>query len=155
MTAQISAYGRLVADPQTRTTNSGTSMAMGRLAVALPCHAAEGGEVTFWLGVVAFGKQADALAGHVKGDLVSVAGAMQVNQWTGKDGGTQQGYQVVADSVISARTVRPGGKAGQQGQATDALRRDGSYITPLMILTSARRLMMKIHSEGDTHGKRQ
>lgn len=110
MTAQISAYGRLVADPQTRTTASGTSMAMGRLAVALPCHAAEGGEVTFWLGVVAFGKQADALAGHVKGDLVSVAGAMQVNQWAGKDGGTQQGYQVVADSVISARTVRPGGK---------------------------------------------
>jgi hypothetical protein len=41
----------------------------------------------------------------------------------GQDGGTQQGYQVVADSVISARTVRPGGKAGQQGQATDALRR--------------------------------
>ena len=113
MTAQISAYGRLVADPQTRTTNSGGSMAMGRLAVALPCHAAEGGEVTFWLGVVAFGKQADALAGHVKGDLVSVAGAMQVNQWAGKDGGTQQGYQVVADSVISARTVRPGGKRAE------------------------------------------
>ncbi|HIH5238005.1 TPA: single-stranded DNA-binding protein [Raoultella ornithinolytica] len=110
MTAQISAYGRLVAEPQTRTTNSGTSMTMWRLAVALPCHAAEGGEVTFWLGVVAFGKQAYALAGHVKGDLVSVAGAMQVNQWTGKDGGTQQGYQIVADSVISAKTVRPGGK---------------------------------------------
>lgn len=123
MTAQISAYGRLVADPQTRTTANGTSMAMGRLAVALPCHTAEGGEVTFWLGVVAFGKQADALAGHVKGDLVSVAGAMQINQWTGKDGGMQQGYQVIADSVLSARTVRPGGKTGQQGQATDALRR--------------------------------
>ncbi|EFZ9759305.1 single-stranded DNA-binding protein [Escherichia coli] len=130
MTAQISAYGRLVADPQTRTINSGGSMAMGRLAVALPCHAAEGGEVTFWLGVVAFGKQADALAGHVKGDLVSVAGAMQINQWTGKDGGTQQGYQVVADSVISARTVRPGGKTGQQGQATDALRRAHEHQTP-------------------------
>ena len=110
MTAQISAYGRLVADPQTRTTNSGTSMAMARLAVALPCNAAENGEATFWLSVIAFGKQADA-------------GNMQLNQWTGKDGGTQQGYQVLADSVISARTVRPGGKAGQQGQASDALRR--------------------------------
>ena len=76
-------------------------MTMGRLAVALPCHAAEGGEVTFWLGVVAFGKQADALAGHVKGDLVSVSGTMQVNQWTGKDGSTQQGYQVVADIPVS------------------------------------------------------
>ncbi|HDR2341996.1 TPA: single-stranded DNA-binding protein [Enterobacter kobei] len=112
MTAQISAYGRLVADVQSRTTNNGNPMAFTRMAVTLPCQKAENGEVTFWLGVVAFGKQADALAGHVKGDLVSVAGAMQVNQWTGKDGGTQQGYQVVADSVISARTARPGGKRG-------------------------------------------
>ncbi|MEH5014625.1 single-stranded DNA-binding protein [Phytobacter diazotrophicus] len=123
MAAQISAYGRLVADPQTRTTNSGTSMAMARLAVSLPCNAAEAGEATFWLGVIAFGKQADALARHIKGDLVSVAGTMQINQWTGQDGGMQQGYQVVADSVISARTARPGGRKGQQGQATDALRR--------------------------------
>lgn len=130
MTAQISAYGRLVADPQTRTTANGTSMAMGRLAVALPCHAAEGGEVTFWLGVVAFGKQADALAGHVKGDLVSVAGAMQINQWTGKDGGTQQGYQVVADSVISARTVRPGGKRAESFKASGASRGHTTQSAP-------------------------
>ena len=130
MTAQISAYGRLVADPQTRTTNSGGSMTMGRLAVALPCHAAEGGEVTFWLGVVAFGKQADALAGHVKGDLVSVAVAMQVNQWTGKDGGTQQGYQVVADSVISARTVRPGGKRAEAVKASGASRGHETQSAP-------------------------
>ena len=130
MTAQLSAYGRLVADPQTRTTNSGTSMAMARLAVALPCHAAEGGEVTFWLGVVAFGKQADALAGHVKGDLVSVAGAMQINQWTGKDGGTQQGYQVVADSVISARTVRPGGKRAESVKASGASRGHETQSAP-------------------------
>lgn len=67
MTAQISAYGRLVADPQTRTTNNGTSMAMARMAVALPCNAADNGEATFWLGVIAFGKQADALAKHRKG----------------------------------------------------------------------------------------
>ena len=130
MTAQISAYGRLVADPQTRTTASGTSMAMGRLAVALPCHAAEGGEVTFWLGVVAFGKQADALARHVKGDMLSVSGAMQLNQWTGKDGGTQQGYQVVADSVISARTVRPGGKRAESVKASGASRGHETQSAP-------------------------
>ncbi len=93
MTAQISAYGRLVADPQTRTTNSGTSMAMARMAVSLPCNAAESGEATFWLGVIAFGKQADALAKHQKGDLVSVAGNMQLNQWTEQDGTAQQGYK--------------------------------------------------------------
>lgn len=123
MTALISAYGRLVADPQTRTTGKGKNMAMACLAVLLPCNTAEDGQSTFWLGVIAFGKQADALARHVKGDLVSVAGSMQLNQWKGQDGGTLQGYQVLADSVISARTVRPGGKAGQQGQATNALHR--------------------------------
>ncbi len=130
MAAQISAYGRLVADPETRTTGKGTSMAMARLAVSLPCNAAADGQATFWLGVIAFGKQEDALAKHQKGDLVSVAGNMQLNQWTGQDGAAQQGYQVIADSVLSARTVRPGGKAGQQGQATDALRRDHEQQSP-------------------------
>jgi hypothetical protein len=81
-----------------------------------------------------------------------VAGNMQVNQWTGRMA-VHSRYQVVADSVISARTVRPGGKAGQQGQATDALRRRSSH--PLMILTSAHHSTMKRHSEGDKHGKRQ
>lgn len=123
MTAQISAYGRLVADVQSRTTNNGNTMAFTRMAVTLPCQKAENGEATFWLAVTAFGRQAQALARHQKGDLVSVAGNMQVNQWTGNDGGTQTGYQVIADSVISARTARPSGKKGQQGQAIDALRR--------------------------------
>lgn len=80
--------------------------------------------------MVAFGKQADALAGHVKGDLVSVAGAMQVNQWAGKDGGTQQGYQVVADSVISARTVRPGGKRAESVKASGASRGHETQSAP-------------------------
>ncbi|HBH5166082.1 TPA: single-stranded DNA-binding protein, partial [Escherichia coli] len=73
--------------------------------------------------VLAFGRQADALAKHRKGELVSVVGNMQVSQWTGQNGETRQGWQVIADSVISARTARPGGKKGQQGQATDALNR--------------------------------
>ncbi|CAI2022646.1 MULTISPECIES: single-stranded DNA-binding protein [Serratia] len=99
MTAQIAAYGRLV--------------------VSLPCHSAENGEAPFWLGVVAFGKQADALARHSKGDMVSVSGNMQVNQWTAQDGSTASGYQVVADSVVSARTVRPGSGPANQKTASD------------------------------------
>ncbi|RJT44536.1 single-stranded DNA-binding protein [Rahnella woolbedingensis] len=108
MTAQISAYGRLVADPQTRTTANNKHMAMARLAVALPCHSAQNGEATYWLGVVAFGKQAELLAQHQKGDLISVAGNMQLNQWKAQDGTQQEAPQVIADSVISARTVHAG-----------------------------------------------
>lgn len=123
MTAQIAAYGRLVADPQLKPTSKGTQMAMASMAVPLPCSQADDGTATMWLSVLAFGRQADALAKHQKGELVSVAGNMQVSQWTGQNGETRQSWQVIADSVISARTARPGGKKGQQGQATDALNR--------------------------------
>lgn len=44
MTAQIAAYGRLVADPQTKTTSKGTNMAMARMAVSLPCSASQDGQ---------------------------------------------------------------------------------------------------------------
>ncbi|MDU1024766.1 MAG: single-stranded DNA-binding protein, partial [Leclercia adecarboxylata] len=71
MTAQISAYGRLVADVQSRTTGNGNPMAFTRMAVTLPCQKAENGEATFWLAVTAFGRQAEALAKHLKGDMVS------------------------------------------------------------------------------------
>ncbi|EJQ8078036.1 single-stranded DNA-binding protein [Escherichia coli] len=123
MTAQIAAYGRLVDDPQVKQTSKGTPMTLARMAVSLPCSQAQDGQATLWLSVMAFGKQADALARHHKGELVSVAGNMQVSQWTGQNGETRQGWQVIADSVISARTVRPGGQKGQQGQVTDALNR--------------------------------
>ncbi|EPA9401728.1 single-stranded DNA-binding protein [Escherichia coli] len=121
MTAQIAAYGRLVDDPQVKQTSKGTAMTLARMAV--PCSQAQDGQATLWLSVLAFGKQADALARHEKGDLISVAGNMQISQWTGQNGEIRQGWQVIADSVISARSARPGGKRGQQGKATEALER--------------------------------
>ncbi|HDI8631809.1 TPA: single-stranded DNA-binding protein [Escherichia coli] len=124
MTAQIAAYGRLVADPQLKTTSKGTQMAMASMAVPLPCSQADDGTATMWLSVLAFGRQADFLAKHQKGDVASVSGTMQVSQWTGQNGETRQGYQVIADSVISARAARPGGNrrktTGTQGNQPPA-----------------------------------
>lgn len=54
MTAQLAAFGRLVAEPASRITKNDNQMAMARLAVSLPCHSAEEGQATFWLSVVAF-----------------------------------------------------------------------------------------------------
>lgn len=46
MAAQIAAYGRLVVDPQTKTTSKGTNMAFARMAVSLPCNSAQDGQAT-------------------------------------------------------------------------------------------------------------
>ncbi|EPT6303545.1 single-stranded DNA-binding protein [Escherichia coli] len=126
MTAQIAAYGRLVADPQLKTTSKGTQMTMASMAVPLPCSQADDGTATMWLSVLAFGRQADALAKHRKGELVSVAGNMQVSQWTGQNGETRQGWQVIADSVISARGGNRRTTTGTQGNQPPA-GGDGPY----------------------------
>lgn len=109
MTAQLAAYGRIAADVQTKPTSNGSTMAFTRLAVSLPCREAEDGASVMWLGVTAFGKQADALAHHLKGDVISVSGVLQVRQWTGQNGDAQSGYSLLVDSVMSSKTVKTAG----------------------------------------------
>ena len=84
MSAQLSAYGRLGQEPKSITTQSGKPMAVGSLAVTVPARGDE--DATLWLGVVAFGSQAETLLSHAKGDMVSVTGRAQLNRWTDKDG---------------------------------------------------------------------
>jgi single-stranded DNA-binding protein len=102
MTAAI--YGRLGGDPKRLETNSGKLMVVGSMAVTLPMRDEEH---TTWMGLVAFGKAAEALNRQEKGDLVSVSGRCQMNIWN--DGAKQQ-MQVV-DSIVSAGSIRPGGRA--------------------------------------------
>ena len=78
MSAQLSAYGRLGRDPRPVETSSGKAMTVASLAVTIESReSGETGEGTLWLDVVSFGRVADDLARHAKGDLVSVAGRMQ------------------------------------------------------------------------------
>ncbi len=123
MTAQIAAYGRLTNDPQLKTTSKGTQMAMVSMAVPLPCSQADDGAVTMWLSVLAFGRQADALAKHHKGELVSVVGNMQVSQWDRperRNAARLAGYRRQRNQCANGATGR---QKGQQSQATDALNR--------------------------------
>jgi single-stranded DNA-binding protein len=64
MTAQTSLYGRLTVDPQPHQTRTGTAMTSAKLAVDLPCKEDPEGKATWWVSLVAFGKQAELLAGH-------------------------------------------------------------------------------------------
>ena len=126
MTMQASAYGRLGQDPRPIATSTGKTMVVASVAVD-----AGRGESTdsppLWLGVVAFGRVAEELARHGKGDLISVSGRVQRNDWTGKDGTRHEQLQIVADSLVSARTVRPGGRRKASGSTnTKASARTGS-----------------------------
>lgn len=91
-------------DPKAVNTKTGTPMTVATLAV----DAGEADAPPLWLGVVAFGKLADELLRHRKGDTLSASGRLQVRHWTDSDGTQREQWQVVADALVSARTVRPG-----------------------------------------------
>lgn len=86
--------GVLTQIPVSRTTKAGTTMATGSLAVEVG-----DGKLTY-LGLLAFGSEAEALLQCTKGDAVSVRGRMELNRWTSKEGETKERWQVIADSLL-------------------------------------------------------
>jgi len=115
---RISAYGRLGQDPQALTTKSGKPMTRASLAVDCTAHNAEQHE-TEWLSVVAFGRAAEDLLRCKKGHLVAVSGSLSRNRWKAKDGTEKVTWQVVAEDLHGAATVRPSG--GKPARAEAAL----------------------------------
>jgi single-strand DNA-binding protein len=112
------AYGRLGQDPRSITTQSGKPMAAASMAVAV----AEQDAPPLWVSILAFGKVAEDLLRLQKGDMVSVSGRVQRSNWTGNDGVKHEQLQIVADSLVASRLVRPRG--GGSRQSGDRQQRD-------------------------------
>jgi len=102
----ISLYGRLGKDPQLRSTTAGKPMAFASMVCSVARGEAEDDE---WFQIAAFGATADLLAKHQKGDMVAVTGQLTRSRWNGPNGEERASWSVRADSLVSARTVRPGG----------------------------------------------
>jgi len=106
---QASLHGRLGRDPTNINTKSGTAMTTAPVAVTLDNE-------TLWVRVIGFAKVADALARHVKGEMISASGRVQLSKWTDQTTGqTRENLELIADTVISARTVRPSGGRKREG----------------------------------------
>lgn len=100
-------YGRLGADPVEHETKPGKSMITASLAVSAGRPDAD--EETVWFSLAAFGRAAETLARHVKGDLIAAMGPLHRTRFTGRDGQERQGWSLTAESIVSAQTVRPTG----------------------------------------------
>ena len=117
MSIQAAIHGRLGGDPVQRQTKTGTIMVTASVAVSVDPSQKDAEAITEWIGIVAFNRVAEALLRHHKGDMLSTAGKLQINTWKDKTtGADRRQWQVVADSLVSARTVRPGGGRRPQGQ---------------------------------------
>jgi single-stranded DNA-binding protein len=91
--------GKLIADPERRTGQSGKAYVLAKVA-------AHDGEADSLVSVMAFGSAADQLAALGKGDAVAINGRAKVNTWSGRDGTTKAGLSVTADAVLSAYSLK-------------------------------------------------
>ena len=107
-------------------------MAVSSVAIDVSRGDEEQEQPALWVGIVCFGRVADSLLKHKQGDLISASGRVQMNRWKGQDGTDHEQLQVIADSLLSARAIRPGG--GRRPAATGSTGSTGArmpYDDPL------------------------
>ena len=118
-------YGRLAADPTEKTTKTGKPMALASVAVDVTGQRTEEGDAeTLWVSLMAFGHQCEALLSAEKGQMVAAIGKLTRGRYTGKDGTERESWTLLAESVITAKSARPGG--GRQRPNGDDRHRDQS-----------------------------
>lgn len=92
--------GSLTRDPETRTTQSGTSVCTFNVAVNRRFAGTDGEKKTDFFRVNAWRGLADTCQKHLaKGRKVAVTGELQPNPYTAKDGTTKFSLDVSADEV--------------------------------------------------------
>jgi single-strand DNA-binding protein len=101
--------GRLGQDPELRNTTTGKAVATFSLAVTDNYNR----EVTHWLNVVVWNKQAENCSAYLsKGSLVGVEGRIQTRNYENKEGRKVYVTEVVADRV---EFLDPKGKSEPAG----------------------------------------
>jgi len=95
----VALQGRLVADPELRTTNSGTPVCSFTLAVQRNTKGGDGEYNTDWVDCVAWKGTAEFICKYFqKGQLMAVNGALQTRSYE-KDGVKRKVTQVVVQSA--------------------------------------------------------
>ena len=105
---QLAGYGCLGKDPVRRTTKDGKLMVTASLALDVDRLTDDRQPAPWWLNLIAFGAQAESLERHESGEMISVAGPLERSYWTNQDGEVRESWGVLVESLVSARTVRPG-----------------------------------------------
>lgn len=115
--------GRIATDIESRTTQSGISVATFKIAVNRRVKNAQGGHDADFIPVTVWRQQADFLTQYGnKGDRVAVCGSVQTRSYDAQDGTKRHVTEINAEEVEllgqSRNNSGDGGNEQQQGQST-------------------------------------
>lgn len=104
--------GRLAADPESRTTQSGISQCSFRLAVPRGYKNAQGEREADFVSIVAWRSTAEFCARYLKkGMRIALSGSIQTRTYQAQDGSKRYATEVIAGSVEFAESRREGAQA--------------------------------------------
>lgn len=108
----VAIMGRLVADPELRTTQAGHSVCSFRIACDRS-YVQQGQErQADFIDIVAWRQQADFVSKHFqKGSMIAVEGSLQTRQYQDKNGNNRTAVEVVANNISFAGAKRQDGQS--------------------------------------------
>lgn len=113
----VALMGRLVADPELRTTNSGTEVCSFRIACDRSFVRQGEQRQADFIDIVAWRHNAGFVAKYFqKGSLIAIEGALQSRQYEDKNGNKRTAVEVVASNINFAGP-KNGGQSG--GRSSD------------------------------------
>lgn len=117
MLNRIIIMGRLVRDPELRTTPSGVSVTSFTLAVDRDFADKQSGEkATDFVDVVAWRNTAEFVCKYfAKGRMAIAEGRLQIREWKDKDGNSRRTAEVIADSVYFGDSKKESDSYSQSG----------------------------------------
>lgn len=113
----VAIIGRLVADPELKTTPAGINVCAFRIACDRSFVQQGQQRQADFIDVVAWRHNADFLCKHfAKGGMVAVQGRLQTRQYQDRNGNKRTAVEVVADSLsFAGSSKKPGGQAVDEG----------------------------------------
>lgn len=113
----VAIMGRLVADPELKTTPAGINVCTFRIACDRSFVQQGQQRQADFIDVVAWRNNADFLCKHfAKGGMVAVQGRLQTRQYQDRNGNKRTAVEVVADSLsFAGSSKKPGGQAVDEG----------------------------------------
>lgn len=112
----VAIMGRLVADPELRTTGNGTNVCSFRIACDRNFVQQGQERQADFIDVVAWRQSAEFVTKYFqKGSLVAVEGSLQSRQYQDKNGNNRTAVEVVARQINFAGPKKPGGHPVDDG----------------------------------------
>lgn len=108
----VAIMGRLVADPELRTTPAGQSVCSFRIACDRSYVQQGQQRQADFIDIVAWRQQADFVSKYFqKGSMIAVEGSLQTRQYQDKQGSNRTAVEVVANNISFAGSKRQDGQS--------------------------------------------